>query len=350
MNSKDIKEILKKQGLTQDNKIYCVKCKTFLSIEERENICDLECLRGECKKKISQLVPSYKKCYTVYQYDRKKYSQIFKRLQQIAIKQNDARIFHRVSPYKVLDLCYIRGEDGKPKNIWFEDKVHRRKALDRITSTIAREVLLKYNNEPTEGDLRELFINTGLAVYIRQDYIQAEIFDLTTATTGERLHNHFLLLKFLKCGCTVEEAMHYVGLVMYKDGNIKKRDYSEYVNQVTFLDKEADEVGNEAPPKIYKTMSDLRGNMYLLDFFRDMTDKHTAFFKKDIKKEFCETFDCSTNFFDNRTDDILEEVAEQAALVGLKLFCDARLLYVAFEPYDAKFMESFKSDKRLGLV
>ena len=97
-------------------------------------------------------------------------------------------------------------------------------------------------------------------------------------------------------------------------------------------------------------MNDIRGNMYLLDFFRDMTDKHIAFYRKEIKKEFCEAFGCSLNFFDNRSDEILEEVSEQASLVGLKLFCDARLLYVAFEPYEEKFMESFKSDKRLGLV
>ena len=350
MDANVINTIINEQKTSARNRVYCVKCKVFVTREDRENMCDFECLSGSCNKKLSQLVPSYRKCYTVYQYDREKYSRIYKKLQKAAIKLNDASIFYRVSPYRILDLCYIRDEDGNPKNLWFEHHAHRRAALDRIKEELARHILLGYNNNPTEEDLKNLFIKTGVAVFIRQDYNQAELYDLMYSDIKDQVHNYFLLLRYLRCGCTVEEGMRYVNISIHKSRAFEPRDYTPYVDEMTFLDKPSDEVGEPIEPKPYVTINSFRNDMRLLDFFQDMTDKYTAFNKKDIKKDFCKTFNTSENFFYNRWDDILEEATEQATLVGLKIFCDRRLFYLAFEPYKEKFMDMFVKDKREGLI
>ena len=340
-----------KTYLNTYNKVYCLKCKTFVTREEREHICDFECLQDKrCNKKTSQLVPSYKKCYTVYQYDREKYGRIYRKLQKVSIKLNDASIFHRVSPYRVLDLCYIRGEDGKPKNLWFEDKAHRRIALERIMQEIARVILLKYNNDPTEQDLRNIYLSSGVAIFIRKEYIQAEIHDLREYSIKDKIHYHFLLFRYLKTGCSVEDSMRYVNIALNRHENFKKEDYNEVVKELLFIDKPSDEVGTPTPPKIYITLNQLRGDLRLLDFFREMTEKFTLFYKKDIRADFCKLFQCSETFFDNRFNEILEEVSEQASWVGLKVFCYSRLLYLGFEPYDDKDLKMYVSDKRGGLM
>ena len=64
------------------------------------------------KKRVRYSVPTYKKVYSVYQYDRLKYSAIFKRIQQLALKYSP-EIFKKAAAYKVLDLCYIKDETGK---------------------------------------------------------------------------------------------------------------------------------------------------------------------------------------------------------------------------------------------
>ena len=350
MDANVLNQIINEQKTEPRNRVFCVKCRVYVTREDRENICEFECLNGKCNKKLRQLIPSYKKVYTVYQYDREKYSRIYKKLQKAAIKCKDASIFHRVSPYRVLDLCYIRDEDGNPKNIWFEHHSHRRAALDRIMSEIAREIMLGYNNNPTEQDLRTLFLNTGVVIYVRQDYIQAEIFDLINSDIKDKVHNYFLLLRYLRCGCTVEEGMRYVNISIHKSRAFEPKDYSQYVDDITFIDKPSDEVGEPEESKPYVTISQFEGNMRLLDFFQYETDKYTAFTKKDIKKDFCKEFNTSENFFQNRFEDILEELTEQASLVGLKLFCDRRLMYLAFEPYKKSFMDMFVKDKREGLI
>ena len=350
MDANIINNIIQEQKTQTANRVFCIKCKVFVTREDRACMCDLECLTGRCGKKANQLVPSYRKCYTVYQYDREKYGRIYKRLQKVAIKLNDATIFYRVNPYKVLEHCYIRDEDGNPKNVWFEKHSHRRIALDKIEAEIAKQILLEYNNKPTEEDLRKLFIKTGIAVYIRQDYIQAEMWDFINSDVKEKLNVYFLLLRYLRCGCGVEDSVRYVNISLHKNREFKETNYSQYVDSILFLDKEEDEQGEPEKPKPHFTMNQLYGNMRLLDFFQAMTDKYTAFVKKDIKKEFCEEFGASENFFVSRFEDILEEVTEQASMLGMKLYCDRRLMYVAHEPYKKSFMDMFVKDKKEGLI
>ena len=63
----------------------------------------------EKKKRIRHLIPSYKKVYTVYQYDRVKFARIFKKIQSLSYKYG-RHIFDKTNPYKVLQLCYLRDE------------------------------------------------------------------------------------------------------------------------------------------------------------------------------------------------------------------------------------------------
>ena len=85
------------------------------------------------KKRVRHSIPTYKKVYTVYQYNRKKYSEIFKKARALAYKYG-RHIFDNVSPYRVLNLCYIRDKNGKLQHIGDEKHIYRIRTLqhDRI--------------------------------------------------------------------------------------------------------------------------------------------------------------------------------------------------------------------------
>ena len=125
--------------------------------------------------------PTYKKVYSVYAYDRVKYMAIWARIKKLAERFNNIEIFNRVSPYRVLKLCYIK-ENGKIKSNGDVKHVFRLGVLQRIYSVLYYK-LYKYS-----PDLMTFY----------DDEYQAEIEGTQEWKIKDKVKIHIKLLKMLK--------------------------------------------------------------------------------------------------------------------------------------------------------
>ena len=166
-------------------KAQCKMCKEYFSIDVlKMNKCP-ECLRiyrewvnGRQKTPEEKIkykgirahysIPSYKKIYSVYQYDSYKYNEIWRKIQVLACTY-DKQIYYNTNPYRVLELCYIRDNEGKRIHLKDEQHTYRYKALHRINALIA-EALINVRNIPnTKEALYKLYKETGI-IYYQDDF------------------------------------------------------------------------------------------------------------------------------------------------------------------------------------
>lgn len=162
----------------------------------------------EKKKRNRYEIPSYKKVYSLYIYSRPKYSKIYKRLQTLALKY-DKNIFYRVNPYNVLKLCYIYKE-GALQGLGDERHIFRCRTLDNILSEIAKVLILEYNLCTDPKTLLYLYRRTGIVLYIDSEGMQAEFMPVTREGIGLRLKANIELLRQLREGVEVEDAVEKV--------------------------------------------------------------------------------------------------------------------------------------------
>lgn len=158
------------------------------------------------KKRIRPLVPSYKKVYATYQFDWEKYAMIYKKVQNLAIKFNDKEIYNRVNPYRVLDLCYVL-ENGKKQPLGDERHIFRYKTLEKVRRLIAKELLNHYELSTDESVLKYLYKRTGIALEVQKGQEGAEIAHLWNKSIKVRLIVNMRLLKGLRKGLEIEEAV-----------------------------------------------------------------------------------------------------------------------------------------------
>ena len=156
------------------------------------------------KKRIRYKIPTYKKVYSVYQYHRNKYSNIFKKIQALALKYNE-NIFYKTNPYRVLYLCYKRNNQGKLQHLGDEKQIFRYKALESVLKEIADYILIAYEIMPCPDVLRYLFNRTHLIIY--KDENQAELLETIGKPIRIRLKTHIALLKCLHTGMEIEKAV-----------------------------------------------------------------------------------------------------------------------------------------------
>lgn len=151
------------------------------------------------KKRIRYKIPKYKKVYSVYQYDRQKYSSIYKKLHLLALKYSP-EIFYRVNPYKVLKLCYIKDEFKMPQSMGDEKHIFRYKALENILKEIADILIQKIEVLPEAETVICIFKNTCILIYYpsNADDRQAEILETINKPIKTRIKEHITLLKELK--------------------------------------------------------------------------------------------------------------------------------------------------------
>lgn len=157
------------------------------------------------QKRIRFSVPSYKKVYSVYQYNRHKYSDIYKKIQALSFKY-DNNIFNRVNPYRVLQLCYIKNAENKPKHLGDEKHIFRYKALDSVLKEIGDYLVIAYELENSDV-LKYLFRKTHLILYTSKEFNQAELFETCSKPIGIRLKTHITLLRYIQKGYEIEEAI-----------------------------------------------------------------------------------------------------------------------------------------------
>lgn len=157
------------------------------------------------KKRVRHSIPTYKKVYTVYQYNRKRYSEIFKKVRALAYKYG-RHIFDNVSPYKVLNLCYIRDKNGKLQHIGDEKHIYRIRSLQNILKEIADYLFIAYELENNPDVLKYLFKRTHIILYSQDTEQQAELFEAYRLPLKVRLKIHITLLRYLQKGLEIEDA------------------------------------------------------------------------------------------------------------------------------------------------
>lgn len=157
------------------------------------------------KKRIRYIIPTYKKVYSVYQYNRHKYSKIFKDIQKLALKY-DLDIFNRTSAYKVLDLCYCRDKQGKRKHLGDAKHIFRYKVLQEVLKEIADYILIAYEIIPET--LEYMYNRTHLYLAYSKEYSQAELIETCNLPIKDRLQIHIELLRRLQNGAEIEQAIN----------------------------------------------------------------------------------------------------------------------------------------------
>lgn len=160
-------------------------------------------------KRIRKPIPSYKKIFSVYQYDEIKYHKLYKNLQQIALKLNDVSIFNRVNPYRILDLCYIRDCNGKRIKTCNVKHIFRLKVKHHICGQIASELISMYDLALNDDVLRYIYKRTGIAFFVREDLLQAELLEVrnNVITPIEWVRVHIDILRQLRQHKEVEVSV-----------------------------------------------------------------------------------------------------------------------------------------------
>lgn len=157
------------------------------------------------KKRIRSPIPSYKKVYSTYQYDRNKFAQIYKRIQKLALIY-DYNIFYRTNPYRVLDLCYQLDQTGNRQSLGDEKHIFRYRALQNVLKEIGDYLVTVYEFRSPDV-LKYLFNKTHLIIYKSGEYNQAELLETISLPIKVRLKTHIALLRYLKNGYEIEDAV-----------------------------------------------------------------------------------------------------------------------------------------------
>lgn len=160
---------------------------------------------------------SYKKVYSIFQYDKVKYAGIYIKLQRLSLKY-DYRIVERARKSKILKLCYVKDEQGQ--NIKLGDEIHifRYAVYHRILNEIAQYLIVAYELQESKDVLNYLTKRTNIVIYNteadepeekeeKRDVICAELKDLINKPFYIRFIAHCRLLKGLYKGLEIEEAV-----------------------------------------------------------------------------------------------------------------------------------------------
>ena len=154
-------------------------------------------------------IPSYKKIYSVYQYDQEKFNKIWGRIQKLSFKYG-RHIYDNTNPYRVLKLCYVRDEQGGLVHLKDEKHIYRYKALHRINELIANTLREKHNIQTTREALTDLYKETGIIYYNDDIEPTADLETLTLKPLYIRLKVAIRLLRLLNCDdISIKEAVAY---------------------------------------------------------------------------------------------------------------------------------------------
>lgn len=142
-------------------------------------------------KRIRYDVPTYIKFYSIYQYDRLK----FRELMNEYLKTTEGK--HRTletlkrKQNEILDICYVRDNNGKPLRDCDEKHIFRTSILQKLHELIYAELGLNPFTEST-------YEVSGLIVYPEEK--QAELKDTWNMSIKDRVKAHIKLLRKLR-GC-----------------------------------------------------------------------------------------------------------------------------------------------------
>ena len=118
---------------------------------------------------------------------------------------------------KILERCWVLDENNQKKAIGDEKHIYRYSVYEAILEKIADYIIVNYEISTKAEVLYYLYKRTGLAVYINEEYKQAEIIKTMFRPLKERLKIHISLLRGLKKGLEIEQAVEISFRELYPD-------------------------------------------------------------------------------------------------------------------------------------
>ena len=151
------------------------------------------------KKRVRYKVPTYKKFYSIWQYDRLKFRELLNEYLKNKLS----------SPFKnqwdILDVCYIRDGNGKKMRDCDEAHIFRAGTLQKVYEKIFDYTGVMYVQYPGAGMSFKTIKENGLNIYPCEG--QAEIENSWQLSIKERLRLHIKLLRLLREGFSVGESI-----------------------------------------------------------------------------------------------------------------------------------------------
>lgn len=152
-------------------------------------------------KRIRYLVPTYIKFYSVFQYDREKFRKLLN--EWLSTEDGQKRTYETLKKKQkeILKCCYAKDFKKRPLRDSDENHIFRIGALQRIHEKIFSLLGVDlFQVETYEKD--------GLIVY--PDEQQAEIKDTWQMSIKQRVIIHIRLLRLLRKGVNIKEAVWQV--------------------------------------------------------------------------------------------------------------------------------------------
>lgn len=173
-----------------------------LNLLEAEFLREPEPEQVEENKRVHYEIPTYIKFYTLYQYDREKFTKLLKIWLETDEGKNRTLKTLEAKQNEILELCYKRDENGNRLRDSDEQYVKWIKPLTKIHQLI-------YNYcEKLAIDNRERYIQDGLFIYPKEQ--QAEIIETWQLPIKQRVKIHLKLLRLLRNGFSVSESLERI--------------------------------------------------------------------------------------------------------------------------------------------
>ena len=151
------------------------------------------------KKRVRYLVPTYIKFYTVYQYDRQKFTKLLKEWLRTPEGRNRTLTTLKQKQDEILAECWLYDDEGRQLRDSDENHIYRFGTLERLYEQIYYEIganpFIRF--ERTNID--------DLTIWGEEK--QAEIKDTCYLPLKERVKLHIKLLRLLRKGFSVEESI-----------------------------------------------------------------------------------------------------------------------------------------------
>lgn len=150
------------------------------------------------EKRVRYDVPTYLKFYSIYQYDRNKFTELLKIWLATDEGKNRTLETLKAKQDEILELCYLRAPDGSKLRDSDEANIFRYKTLENVYNLI-------YNQLGVNPFIKKSYEQDGLGVH--PDEQQAEIVGTWKLPIKQRVIIHIRLLRLLRKGLSIKEAL-----------------------------------------------------------------------------------------------------------------------------------------------
>ena len=153
-------------------------------------------------------VPTYEKFYSIWQYDRSKFRELLNEWLKSDEGKNRTLDSLRKKQAEILEECWILDENNNKKRDCDEPHIFRYQTLQKILECIAYTLINNYNIQNIDS-VKYLLKRTNIMIYKPIEGLkpQAEILHTILDDIKTRILIHLRLLKYLKKGYEIEDAV-----------------------------------------------------------------------------------------------------------------------------------------------